>query len=187
MESYPSPTNHQPKEDVLSTPAPTAKAPRLTIKALKADLDAMKAKLDTVTPTPAQTVTVQAAAPAPATPAPAAPAPAAAAPAAQPTPPAPAPAPAPSGVNSENSDLVRNVALMVLSAGVIGLIAWKMGGAAFMDFLVLICFPIFLIGGALNIFSKSTLKVVLGGQLQERVTAYMADARAQVAAQAKPA
>lgn len=168
----------------MSKPTPAAKAPRVTLKALHAKLQDLEARY--------QAAPLHQAAPAPApapvaapTPAPVVtPAPAPAAPAAAPAPaPAATPAtnpPAPSGVKTENSAIVRHVAMMVLSVGVVGLIAWKMGGGELFNLLLMVALPVILVLGAVKVFSESTMQLLLGGQLRARVEAYMEKAHAEM-------
>ena len=161
----------------MSKPTPAAKAPRVTLKALHAKLQDLEARyqaapLHQAAPAPAP-APVAAPTPAPVvTPAPAAPAAPAATPATNP--------PAPSGVKTENSAIVRHVAMMVLSVGVVGLIAWKMGGGELFNLLLMVALPVILVLGAVKVFSESTMQLLLGGQLRARVEAYMEKAHAEM-------
>ena len=159
----------------MSTDTPTQPAPRprrTTIKDLEAQIAEMRAQMaaNQAQPEPEPTPQVQ---PTPQ-------------PNPQPAPQAqaqPAPTttpPRPSGITTEQSELVRNLGIIVLSLGAVGLLVWKMGGAEVLALLMYIALPLFVLTTALKWTSKSTMAILYGGKLRERIDAYMDEARLAV-------
>lgn len=87
--------------------------------------------------------------------------------------------PASSGIDVDNSRLIRAIGALVLGGGLIALIIWQFGGAELIQLLLYVALPLLLLFAAFRLMGYGTLQLVWNGSIEERVNAYMGSLKTQ--------